>query len=77
MFFSLFCPRGSDKFSLSCAADVLKEFAAKKCVKLGKLLEKGGMGVDKRKLSGGSGLNPNPNPESLHSATVNWQKPKI
>ncbi|GFY86642.1 hypothetical protein Acr_05g0002810 [Actinidia rufa] len=50
--------------------DVLKEFAAKKCVKLGKLLEKGGMGVEKRKVSGDSGSdpNPNPNPENLHSA---------
>ena len=51
---------------------MLKEFAAKKCVKLGKLLEKGGMGVEKRKVSGGSGLNPNPNPENLYSAKVNW-----
>ncbi|GFY99447.1 hypothetical protein Acr_13g0008470 [Actinidia rufa] len=49
--------------------DVLKEFAAKKCVKLGKLLEKGGMGVDKRKLSVGSG----PNPDNLHSAKVKQQ----
>ncbi|KAB1214920.1 hypothetical protein CJ030_MR5G024512 [Morella rubra] len=35
--------------------DVLKEFAAKKCVKLGKLLERGGLGVEtRRKGSGGS-----------------------
>ncbi|XP_040992172.1 uncharacterized protein LOC121239099 [Juglans microcarpa x Juglans regia] len=35
--------------------DVLKEFAAKKCVKLGKLLERGGFGVETmRKESGGS-----------------------
>lgn len=34
---------------------MLKEFAAKKCVKLGKLLERGGFGVETmRKESGGS-----------------------
>lgn len=34
---------------------MLKEFAAKKCVKLGKLLERGGLGVEtRRKGSGGS-----------------------
>lgn len=37
--------------------DVLKEFAAKKCVKLAKLLEGGGIVIDKNKLSRGSNKN--------------------
>jgi len=44
--------------------DVLKEFAAKKCVKLGKLLEKGGIALDKKKLPAGWTRNPNPKPEN-------------
>nr|POE78782.1 hypothetical protein CFP56_78479 [Quercus suber] len=45
--------------------DVLKEFAAKKCVKLGKLLERGGLGLGVEVRKKGSGCsNPNPNPKS-------------
>ncbi|RVX23673.1 hypothetical protein CK203_000758 [Vitis vinifera] len=47
--------------------DVLKEFAAKKSVKLGKLLkERGGLGLEKtkRKHSSGSNSNQNPKPDS-------------
>ncbi|XP_050291948.1 uncharacterized protein LOC126732921 [Quercus robur] len=45
--------------------DVLKEFAAKKCVKLGKLLERGGLGLGAELRKKGSGCsNPNPNPKS-------------
>lgn len=37
-------------FGWSVGVDVLKEFAAKKCVKLGRLLkERGGLGLDLRK----------------------------
>ncbi|KAM3709121.1 hypothetical protein ACB098_02G150200 [Castanea mollissima] len=45
--------------------DVLKEFAAKKCVKLGKLLERGGLGLGVELRKKGSGCsNANPNPKS-------------
>jgi len=45
--------------------DVLKEFAAKKCVKLGKLLERGGLGLGAELRKKGSGCsNPNLNPKS-------------
>ncbi|KAK2656803.1 hypothetical protein Ddye_009855 [Dipteronia dyeriana] len=46
--------------------DVLKEFAAKKCMKLGKLLkERGGLEPEmKQKSSGALYPNPNPNPNS-------------
>ncbi|XP_028069101.1 uncharacterized protein LOC114271693 isoform X2 [Camellia sinensis] len=47
--------------------DVLKEFAAKKCVKLGKLLQRGGLGLERKKLSGSPSLNRNPKPESCPS----------
>lgn len=48
--------------------DVLKEFAAKKCVKLGKLLEKGGIAVDnKKKLPGGSSQSENCTPVKMES----------
>lgn len=50
---------------------MLKEFAAKRCVKLGKLLEKGALGLDPRKKdSGGS----NPNPKSDHRNDYNPTK---
>lgn len=43
--------------------DVLKEFAAKKCVKLGRLLkERGGLEVDEMKSKNSSDRNPAPNP---------------
>ena len=54
-------------------ADVLKEFAAKKSVKLGKLLkERGGLGLEKpkRKHSSASNSNPNPKPDSYGSVEV-------
>ncbi|KAL6961336.1 hypothetical protein U1Q18_039105 [Sarracenia purpurea var. burkii] len=53
--------------------DVLKEFAAKKCVKLGKLLEKGGVGLEKKKLPGVPSLNPNQKPENCPSAKMEQQ----
>ncbi|KAH7520312.1 hypothetical protein FEM48_Zijuj08G0130700 [Ziziphus jujuba var. spinosa] len=54
--------------------DVLKEFAAKRCVKLGKLLEKGALGLDPRKKdSGGS----NPNPKSDHRNDYNPTKHEV
>ncbi|GAV67990.1 DUF4228 domain-containing protein, partial [Cephalotus follicularis] len=43
--------------------DVLKEFAAKKCVKLGKLLGRGGIVKEMRR-------NPNPNPKSDNCDSV-------
>ncbi|KAH9660268.1 hypothetical protein KPL70_024154 [Citrus sinensis] len=43
--------------------DVLKEFAAKKCMKLGRLLkERGGLEVDEMKSKNSSDRNPAPNP---------------
>lgn len=46
---------------------MLKEFAAKKCVKLGKLLEKGGIAVDnKKKLPGGSSQSENCTPVKVN-----------
>jgi hypothetical protein len=55
-------------------ADVLKEFAAKKCVKLGKLLEKGGLGfgvgVETRRKDSGRCSNTNPNPKFENSDSV-------
>ncbi|XP_052195312.1 uncharacterized protein LOC127803253 [Diospyros lotus] len=53
--------------------DVLKEFAAKKCLKLGKLLERGGIGLEKTKLCGGSNLNRSPNPENCPTIKVQHQ----
>lgn len=53
--------------------DVLKEFAAKKCVKLGKLLQRGGLGLERKKLSGGPSLNRNPKPESCPSVQMEQQ----
>jgi len=54
--------------------DVLKEFAAKKCVKLGKLLEKGGLGfgvgVETRRKDLGRCSNTNPNPKFENSDSV-------
>lgn len=52
----------------SFCADVLKEFASKNCVKLGKLLKDRRGLVDaaemkKKESSGGLSLNPNPNPK--------------
>ena len=56
-------------------ADVLKEFAAKKCVKLGKLLEKGGLGfgvgVETRRKDSGRCSNTNPKFENSGSVKVN------
>lgn len=52
-------------------ADVLKEFAAKKCVKLGKLLERGGLGLGVELRKKGSGCsNPNPNPKSNNKVST-------
>lgn len=46
---------------------MLKEFAAKKCVKLGKLLEKGGIALDnKKKLPGGSSQSENCTPVKVN-----------
>lgn len=62
-------------------ADVLKEFAAKKCVKLGKLLEKGGLGFGigvgvgvetRRNGSGCSNTNPKPKSDNSGSLKVNF-----
>ncbi|GMP98357.1 hypothetical protein CsSME_00046282 [Camellia sinensis var. sinensis] len=53
--------------------DVLKEFAAKKCVKLGKLLQRGGLGLERKKLSGSPSLNRNPKPESCPSVQMEKQ----
>ncbi|THG14809.1 uncharacterized protein LOC114271693 isoform X1 [Camellia sinensis] len=53
--------------------DVLKEFAAKKCVKLGKLLQRGGLGLERKKLSGSPSLNRNPKPESCPSVQMEQQ----
>ncbi|XP_022740369.1 uncharacterized protein LOC111292320 [Durio zibethinus] len=52
--------------------DVLKEFAAKKCVKLGKLLKQGGLGMDlKRKdLPAASNSNPKLNSKSENCSSV-------
>ncbi|KAK3224513.1 hypothetical protein Dsin_011538 [Dipteronia sinensis] len=52
--------------------DVLKEFAAKKCMKLGKLLkERGGLELEmKQKSSGAPYPNPNPNSKSENSSYV-------
>lgn len=52
---------------------MLKEFAAKKSVKLGKLLkERGGLGLEKtkRKHSSGSNSNQNPKPDSYGTVEV-------
>ncbi|KAH7566712.1 hypothetical protein JRO89_XS08G0220200 [Xanthoceras sorbifolium] len=53
--------------------DVLKEFTAKKCMKLGKLLkERGGLEPEmKHKSSGGPHPNPNPNPINPNSNSEN------
>uniref|UniRef100_A0A5B6ZPU8 DUF4228 domain-containing protein n=1 Tax=Davidia involucrata TaxID=16924 RepID=A0A5B6ZPU8_DAVIN len=51
--------------------DVLKEFAAKKCVKLGKLLKQsGGLSGEKKKVSGG----PCPNPNSSNGPSVEMER---
>ncbi|XAR51376.1 hypothetical protein NMG60_11005988 [Bertholletia excelsa] len=50
--------------------DVLKEFAEKKCGKLGKLLEQGGIGLEKRKISGVSRLNSNTISANIHSVRM-------
>ncbi|XAR57703.1 hypothetical protein NMG60_11025947 [Bertholletia excelsa] len=47
--------------------DVLKEFAAKKSVKLGKRLEGGGLALEKKKLSGCPGQHRNQKPASCSS----------
>lgn len=49
--------------------DVLKEFAAKKCVKLGKLLEKGGPGVETRRKDSSSSIT-NPKSKFDNSGSV-------
>lgn len=50
---------------------MLKEFAAKKCVKLGKLLERGGLGLGVELRKKGSGCsNPNPNPKSNNKVST-------
>lgn len=56
-------------------ADVLKEFAAKRCVKLGRLLERGGLGLDtmRKGESGGS----NPSPKSDHNYNTNNKPIKV
>lgn len=57
-------------------ADVLKEFAAKKCVKLGKLLERGGLGLGVELRKKGSGCsNPNPNHKSDNKVSTSTVKP--
>ncbi|KAF2294736.1 hypothetical protein GH714_015819 [Hevea brasiliensis] len=60
--------------------DVLKEFASKKCVKLGKLLkDRRGLGDAtemKKKDSGGLSLNPNPNPNPI-SKSENCSSVKV
>lgn len=49
-------------YRLVCVEDVLKEFAAKKCVKLGKLLkERGVLDMDKKTDVAAPPLNPKPN----------------
>ncbi|GLT75382.1 hypothetical protein SLA2020_471130 [Shorea laevis] len=61
-------------YRLISSEDVLKEFAAKKCVKLGKLLEERGSLTmvlkEKRECSGSSCPNPNPNPKSGKCSSV-------
>lgn len=52
-------------------SDVLKEFAAKKCVKLGKLLKEGGALSVGMKIKGSdSGSNPNANSKSQNYMKV-------
>uniref|UniRef100_A0A5B6ZLZ9 DUF4228 domain-containing protein n=1 Tax=Davidia involucrata TaxID=16924 RepID=A0A5B6ZLZ9_DAVIN len=52
--------------------DVLKEFAAKKCVKLGKLLKQsGGLSLEKKKRS--SGPCSNPNPDSANCPSIKME----
>jgi len=52
---------------LCAVLDVLKEFAAKKCVKLGKLLEKGGLGFG---VGVGVETRRNPKPKFENSGSV-------
>lgn len=60
---------------------MLKEFALKKSVKLGKLLkDKRGFGVAaemKRKDSGGLSLNPDPSSKSKGCSSVKVTKPEL
>ncbi|GAB4846880.1 hypothetical protein Ancab_025888 [Ancistrocladus abbreviatus] len=57
-------------YRLICFEDVLKEFAEKKCVRLGKLVkEKGAVGVEKKKGSRGRGSFTNQEHDACHTAT--------
>ncbi|KAF3439072.1 hypothetical protein FNV43_RR17347 [Rhamnella rubrinervis] len=56
--------------------DVLKEFAAKRCVKLGKLLERGGLGLDTRKKKSG-GSNPNPKSDRDYNKPVKMEQHEV